>query len=125
MRPPARRAAYRRAIDRSSDGAFIGWISLNPSNPTFRSASMGYCFEEPAWAHGYVTEAATAVVEWAYDALDLTRVQAETDTRNLASACVLEKLGFLHEGTLREDCIVDGDVSDSWVFGLLRRDWQP
>jgi RimJ/RimL family protein N-acetyltransferase len=43
----------------------------------------------------------------------------------MASARVLEKLGFVREGTLREDCIVNGDVSDSWVFGLLRREWQP
>jgi len=27
------------------------------------------------------------------------------------------------EGTLREDCVVNGDVSDSWVFGLLSREW--
>ena len=32
---------------------------------------------------------------------------------------------LVREGTLREDCVVDGDVSDSWVFGLLRRDWRP
>ena len=41
------------------------------------------------------------------------------------AARVLEKLGFVHEGTLREDCVVDGVVSDSWVFGLLRRDRTP
>lgn len=52
-------------------------------------------------------------------------MQAETDTRNAPSAGVLEKLGFVREGTLREDCIVDGEVSDSWVYGLLRRQWQP
>jgi RimJ/RimL family protein N-acetyltransferase len=52
------------------------------------------------------------------------RVQAETDTRNTASSRVLEKLHFVREGTLREDCIVDGEVSDSWVYGLLRRDWE-
>ena len=63
-----------------------------------------------------------ALLDWAFGTLDLNRVQAETDTRNLASARVLEKLGFQREGTLREDCIVDGVVSDSWVFGLLRRD---
>ena len=64
-------------------------------------------------------------MQWAFDALDLNRVQAEADTRNSASARVLQKLGFVLEGTLREDCIVNGDVSDSWVFGLLRRDWCP
>ena len=61
---------------------------------------------------------------WAFDMLDLNRVQAEADTRNAASARVLEKLGFVLEGTLREDCVVNGDVSDSWVYGLLRREWQ-
>lgn len=71
---------------------------------------------------GYATEAAGALLRWAFDTLDLNRVQAETDTRNVASARVLEKLGFLREGTLREDCIVNGEVSDSWVYGLLRRD---
>lgn len=40
-------------------------------------------------------------------------------------ARVLEKLGFQREGTLREDCVVDGVVSDSWAFGLLRRSSGP
>jgi RimJ/RimL family protein N-acetyltransferase len=35
----------------------------------------------------------------------------------------LHRLGFVLEGTLREDCVVDGVVSDSWVYGLLRREW--
>ena len=64
------------------------------------------------------------MLPWAYDALDLNRVQAEVDTRNVASARVLEKLGFVREGTMREDCVVNGDVSDSWVYGLLRREWE-
>ena len=59
------------------------------------------------------------------DTLDLNRVQAVTDTRNVASARVLQKLGFVREGTLREDCVVNGEVSDSWVYGLIRREWRP
>jgi [ribosomal protein S5]-alanine N-acetyltransferase len=89
----------RLAIDRVSDTSFLGWCSL--------------------------TRSADSVLEWAFDTLDLNRVQAETDTRNAASARVLEKLGFVREGTLREDCVVNGEVSDSWVYGLLRRQWQP
>jgi ribosomal-protein-alanine N-acetyltransferase len=115
----------RMAIDRTSDQAFIGWCGLTRWNPEFRSASLGYCFDDAAWGHGYATEAGSAVLHWAFNALDLNRVQAEVDTRNAASARVLEKLGFLREGTLREDCIVDGLVSDSWVYGLIRRQWQP
>jgi ribosomal-protein-alanine N-acetyltransferase len=115
----------RLAIDRVSDGAFVGWCSVSRWIPDYRSAAIGYCLTDAAWGHGYATEAAGAVVQWAFDTLDLNRVQAETDTRNAASARVLEKLGFVREGTLREDCVVDGDVSDSWVYGLLRREWEP
>src|SRR5262249_13928164 len=115
----------RLAVDRVSDGAFIGWCSLNRWNPDYRSASLGYCFDDAASGNGYATEAARALLRWAFDTLDLNRVQAETDTRNVASARVLEKLGFMLEGTLREDCVVNGEVSDSWVYGLIRREWRP
>jgi RimJ/RimL family protein N-acetyltransferase len=117
-------SGVRPAIDRASAGAFIGWCSLTRWNPEHRSATLGYCLDDAAWGHGYATEAVGALLQWAFDTLDLNRVQAETDTRNAASARVLEKLGFVREGTLREDCIVNGDVSDTWVFGLLERDWR-
>ncbi|WP_433219358.1 GNAT family N-acetyltransferase [Dactylosporangium sp. CS-047395] len=112
----------RLAVDRDGDGTFLGWCSLTRWNPDYRSAALGYCFAATAWGHGFATEAARAVLSWAFGTLDLNRVQAETDTRNAASARVLEKLGFVREGTLREDCVVNGEVSDSWVYGLLRRD---
>ena len=114
----------RLAVELASDGAFIGWCSLHGWNPDFRSASLGYCYFDTAWGHGYATEAAHKLLLWAFDTLNLNRVQAEVDTRNMASARVLEKLGFVLEGTLREDCIVNGEVSDSWVYGLIRREWK-
>jgi ribosomal-protein-alanine N-acetyltransferase len=115
----------RLAVVSVSDEAFIGWCSLTRWNPDYRSVSMGYCLDDAAWGHGYATEAARALLQWAFDTLNLNRVQAETDTRNAASARVLEKLGFVREGTLREDCVVNGEVSNSWVYGLIRREWQP
>lgn len=114
----------RLALERAADEAFIGWCCLVQWNPDHRSATLGYCLGEAAWGHGFATEAAGALLRWAFATLDLNRVQAQTDTRNAASARVLEKLGFVREGTLREDCIVDGDISDSWVYGLLRREWR-
>jgi [ribosomal protein S5]-alanine N-acetyltransferase len=115
----------RLAIDLAIDDSFIGWCSISDWNPAFRSARLGYSLTDTAWGQGYATEAVRALLQWSFETFDLNRVQAETDTRNLASARVLEKVGFVREGTLREDCIVNGEVSDSWVFGLLRRDWQP
>jgi RimJ/RimL family protein N-acetyltransferase len=114
----------RLAIERAADGVFIGWCCLVKWDPDYRSARMGYCLDDAAWGQGFATEAAGALLQWAFDTLDLNRVQAETDTRNTASSRLLEKLRFVREGTLREDCIVDGEVSDSWVYGLLRREWK-
>ncbi len=115
----------RVAVELLAGTGLVGWCGLTGWNPDFRSASLGYCYTQESWGHGYATEAAQALLRWGFDTLDLNRVQAETDTRNLGSARVLEKLGFLREGTLRENCVVDGDVSDSWVYGLLRREMRP
>lgn len=114
----------RFAIETRENGAFVGWCSMFRWNPVYRSLGIGYCFDEPAWGNGYATEAVRAMLQWAYGVLDLNRVEAELDTRNAASARVLEKLGFEREGLRREDCIVSGEVSDSWIYGLLKRDWK-
>ncbi len=119
------RVRLRLAVDRASDGAFVGWCALSRWTPEYRSTTLTLCFAEAVWGQGVATEAGRALLGWAYDTLDLNRVQAEADTRNLPCGRVLEKLGFQREGTLREDCIVGGEVSDSWVYGLLRREWQP
>ena len=115
----------RLVVERRDDGAVLGWCAVNGWNRDHRSAGICYSLARHAWGHGYGGEAARALVDWAFEALDLNRIQTETDTRNEASARILLRLGFQREGTLREDCVVDGVVSDSWVFGLLRREWRP
>jgi ribosomal-protein-alanine N-acetyltransferase len=112
------------ALQRAADGVFIGYCNLFDWNPIHRSVKLGYCLHVGAWGQGFAPEAARGLLEWGFSALDLNRVQAETDPRNTASNRVLEKLGFTHEGTLREDCIVGGEISDSRVYGLLRREWK-
>ena len=75
--------------------------SLNRWKPEYRSASLGYCStmqRGPRLRHGGRARAAPV----GFETLDLNRVQAETDTRNVASARVLGKFGFVREGTLRE-----------------------
>lgn len=113
----------RLAIEMKASGSFVGWCAGFSWTTDHRSLGIGYCLSESAWGQGVATEAVHALLGWAFGALDLNRVEARLDTRNLASSRVLEKLGFSREGTLREDCIVSGEVSDSWVYGLLRREW--
>jgi ribosomal-protein-alanine N-acetyltransferase len=63
------------------------------------------------------------MLEHAFQRLDLNRLEADIDPRNAASARTLERLGFQKEGHLRERWIVNGEISDTGLYGLLRREW--
>jgi RimJ/RimL family protein N-acetyltransferase len=89
-----------------------------------RRAEVGYALGRPYWGSGYITEALQALLDYAFQTLDLNRLEADIDPRNLASARTLERLGFQKEGHLRERWIVNGEISDTWIYGLLRREWQ-
>jgi [ribosomal protein S5]-alanine N-acetyltransferase len=69
-----------------------------------------------------MTEAASAPIEHAFGALNMRRIEADIDPRNVASARLLERLGFVREGLLRERWLVGEEVSDSLLYGLLERD---
>jgi [ribosomal protein S5]-alanine N-acetyltransferase len=115
----------RLAIERTADGLFIGWCVLMNWDPVYRSAMLGYCLDEPAWGQGFATEAADALLQWAFNTLNLNRVQF---SRNVPSRKKPSFSNTRPDAVLRvsaSDCIVDGEVSDSWVYGLLRRDWEP
>ncbi len=68
-------------------------------------------------------EALRGLLAYGFTELNLNRVEADIDPRNHASARSLERLGFTREGLLRERWIVDGEVSDTALYGLLRREW--
>jgi ribosomal-protein-alanine N-acetyltransferase len=82
----------RVAVERVADGVVLGWCGLSRWNRDYRSAALGYCYDDAASARGYATESAHALLQWAFDAHDLNRVQAETDTRNAAAAYVLGRV---------------------------------
>ncbi|MRD48010.1 GNAT family N-acetyltransferase [Caenimonas koreensis] len=112
------------AIVRKSDDVYIGGCSLFNFMPQCKRAELGYVQARFAWGHGYISEALQAVVAFAFNELDLMRLEADIDPRNTASARSLERLGFVKEGHLRERWIVNGEVSDSGLYGLLRADFK-
>ena len=93
-------------------------------DPDSRRAEVGYALARSAWGRGYVSEALAPLVAYAFDEMDLNRLDAVIDPRNTASAKVVSRLGFMHEGTLRERYIVRGEKTDSAIYGLLRREWE-
>ena len=59
-----------------------------------RRCEIGYALASRHWGEGYATEALRAAIRHGFDALNLNRIEADIDPRNIGSARVLEKLGF-------------------------------
>jgi [ribosomal protein S5]-alanine N-acetyltransferase len=86
-------------------------------------AEIGYVIAREHWGKGYTAEAMRPLIDCAFKTLGFHRLEAKLDPRNLASAKVLTKLGFVHEGTRRETWLDHNGRSDSALYGLLRREW--
>ena len=109
-------------VDRES-AELIGKCLLFNYQPESRRAEIGFGIASSAWGKGYVQEAAGELLRHAFETLGLNRVEAEIDPTNSASGRALERLGFSLEGLLRQRWIIDEQVSDSALYGLLREDW--
>lgn len=118
------RSALQLGIERTSDHAFVGTCTLFHFHFASRRAEIGYALGRPFWGSGYMHEALFAFIEYAFQTMDLNRLEADIDPRNHASAKTLERLGFQKEGLLRERWIVSGEVADTGFYDLLRRDWE-
>jgi [ribosomal protein S5]-alanine N-acetyltransferase len=110
------------AIELRETGQMIGTCTLFNLNEPCRRAEIGFGLCREFWGHGYIQEAIHALIEHAFMQLSLRRIEADIDPRNLGSARVLERAGFVREGLLRERWVVGGEVSDTALYGLLRSD---
>jgi RimJ/RimL family protein N-acetyltransferase len=104
-------------------GPPLGAISLM-LNLANAYAELGYWVGRPYWNHGYCTEAAAAVVKYAFEDLGLNRVQARHMTRNPASGRVMQKIGMAHEGKLRQQARRWGVFEDLEMYAILLEEYE-
>jgi [ribosomal protein S5]-alanine N-acetyltransferase len=104
-------------------GTVVGGINLRISFDHLL-AELGYSIARRHWNRGYGTEAARAVIDAAFEAhADLNRVRAMADARNTASQRVMQKLGMVKEGVLRQNRVERGEAMDEAWWGILRSEW--
>ncbi|MBC8089192.1 MAG: GNAT family N-acetyltransferase [Phycisphaerae bacterium] len=84
---------------------------------------IGYWIGQPFWGQGLATEAVSAILRFAFEELDLNRVQASHLPRNPASGRVMEKVGMQREGLHRERYRKGEKFEDVIEYAVLRRDW--
>ncbi len=120
----AKGTLYQWGIARNSDDYIIGTCTLAHVDTQNRRAEIGFALRSDHWNQGYMFEATSTLLRFAFDKLGLHRVEADVDPRNKASIRLLERLGFQREGHLRERWLVGDEINDTIFFGLLRREWQ-
>lgn len=109
-----------RAIALGGTGELIGWIGVVKTVTEPQRASLGYWIGEAWFGRGYTREAARAMVDAAWEALDLQVIEAVAQVGNLASHRILLGLGMRHLGQREEFASARG-VSDLCEWYELRR----
>ena len=87
------------AMERKDDRQLIGWCGIirgDVDTPIANALEAGWRMTPSAWGKGYVTEAAVASVQWAFDNRDDGAVWAITTIENRASRAVMERLGMTY-----------------------------
>lgn len=105
------------------DGEVIGTVKLYNIDRRNHRCEIGYILGRAHWGQRYMGEALAAVIGYAFGALELHRLEADIHPDNIASERLLQSLHFQREGHLRERWFVGDEISDSIIYGLLRRDW--
>ena len=79
--------------------------------------------EATNWQKGYGGEVTSLMVNYAFETLNLNRIQLHVFKGNKAAIRVYENAGFITEGTLREAMYHKGNYCDFYVMGLIRKDY--
>ena len=114
------RTDYELAVTMKDTGELIGGCRINKASDN--EANIGYIYNMKYWGKGYATEVAQALVEYGFDTLGVHRVYATCEPENVASKRVLEKVGMVLEGRLRENMVIHGRFRDSFILSILKHE---
>ena len=117
------RRIYELAVVLRAEHRLIGTVTLALHPHERRHASFSYLLHRQYWGHGYATEAMRTLISLGFRVLQLHRLEDTCDTRNRASARVMEKLGMRREGQLRETIWKDGRWYDEYLYAILAHEW--
>lgn len=114
------------AIADRATGQAIGSLGLEEdgkrSNPAARS--LGYVLAREHWGRGLMTEAAGAALRFGFEQMRLEIISICHFDFNARSRRVIEKLGFVYEGTLRRaHTRADGSVCDELCYSMTREEY--
>jgi RimJ/RimL family protein N-acetyltransferase len=123
--PVATRAMFVIETVEDTDKKPIGSTGLSDIHPKNHNAIFGIAIgEKDYWSKGYGTEAASLIVRYGFEQLNLHRINSFAISFNERSLRLHLGVGFKEEGRQRKAIFKNGDYHDHVMFGLLREEWQ-
>lgn len=117
------RTEYRWMVTLGDE--LIGTVAaMNPSW-SMGHIEIGYMLAASHHRRGLGTRVVALLVDKLFRETELHRVFATVSVENVASLKLLERLGFIREGVLREHYLIQGRRVDEVLYGLLRHEWGP
>ena len=112
----------RWMITMKGDDTAIGFVAMGEKRQG-RVSEVGYLLARAHWGRGIAREAVERVIDHVFLTENQRRIFADTDPDNRASRALLERMGFVLEGTLRGEWETHIGVRDSVIYGLLKEEW--
>ncbi len=106
------------------DDHIAGTIGYHTWDFRHGRTELGYWLGTAYTGRGIITRATAALVDYAFDVLELHRVEIRCAPQNVKSCAIPQRLGFTHEGRLRGGQWTPGGYLDSDVYAILRREWK-
>jgi len=107
------------AIRPHAERDLIGACGLNNWQATHRRAELGFWLLPAFWRMGVMSQVLPVALDHGFSAMNLHRVEAFVETENRASRGLLRKIGFTHEGTMRDCEIKTGRFLSLEVWARL------
>lgn len=115
---------YRWTIVKKEDNKILGCIYLNIHDKKARTAGIDYWIREDEWGCGYVTEAAQRILEFAFDTLNLNRIESCGAKDNPGTWKVMEHIGLKYEGERQSGAFYYyGGLTDLVMYGITRNEY--
>jgi RimJ/RimL family protein N-acetyltransferase len=109
----------------TKDGVYLGGIGLHKINWENRNAEVGIVIgKKEYWGKGYGTDAMLALLDFAFNHMNLHRVYLQVYDFNVRGIRSYEKCGFKKEGALRDDRFSRGKYHDTVIMGILKEEFE-
>ena len=111
------------AVVLKDSNELIGGIGFHHPDTSSHKIEIGYALAPWHWNNGYMTEAASIMINHIFQLTELQRLEARCKSVNTASERVMQRLGMTYEGTLRRNQLYNGNYYDIKVYSILRDEW--